>query len=311
MHWTRAAAVVLLFVLLTAQLTGSVGATDVRVYVSTARNLAYWNSTTVDYINITYSQSNVQLRSAGSSFMFKGIVSGNGKGMAAQVTGIAKTLSAFNSTVTLHGYNVTVRIQGVATAEGIRVIAFTYLNMSVGWLTDGTVGEYNMSWKSLDYQGPVTVSGTNGTYVNADSPASFFSSIKWLSIFSGNYTRLAHYNTLNFTALSLQLSDWNRVYESSSGLTLYSFNPAACTCMNFTLAATYHNSTINCSASFQSDPSALIATTGRSYAIGNTIYTVQGSGSSIYNFAIASAVIAAVIFFMTALAVRRGRKRLK
>ena len=280
---------------------------SLHIYVNPSNGVAYWNSETATYINITGGNFTNYTKAGTGGFSFGASVNTTTPIGLKDEEKINQTIAEFNDSIQVFHLDSSMNLTVTQTASGIGLVAITRLNMSLRWLPNGTAGAYNMTWKSFNFSGTLNSIGSNGDEINLNSPAGYFENITELSMLNGSVPYLKRVNILNFGKFSIPLANWARTYSATLKQTVYSYQASALNETVFRIPFISGNATGNYTMSLREDPSAVIVFEGSGYAIGNTIYAVSPPGQPFEEAAIATVIIAVSLFSVYAIASRRRR----
>jgi hypothetical protein len=298
---------VLISLLLLVQVVSPAAGSDLHIYVDPSGSTASWSSEIAEYINITGGNISDYTKAAPTGFSLDASVNMTTALGVKDEEMMNQTISDFNDSVQVFYLTGSLNLTASPVAAGMSILAVTWLNMSLRWLPNTTSGEYNMTWKSFNFNGTLNSLGSNGAEINMNSPAGYFENVTALSPLNSSIPYLQRIHVLDFEEFSYPLSDWTRTSASSGAQTVYSFNAAPPNDIVLSIPSGSGNGAGNYTLSLHEDPSAVIVFKGSSYAIGNTIYAVSPPGPSFEEAAIATAIIAVSIFSIYAIAARRGR----
>ncbi|MGC8610190.1 MAG: hypothetical protein ACP5LM_02420 [Thermoplasmata archaeon] len=197
--------------------------------------------------------------------------------------------------------NMTIKFSLIEHANS--TVMIIYKNTSIDlWLTgifnktsNGT--EIDMAWRSINIKGHFDVSYNNEEYDLND----ILSDMNDKSSFIFKFINNNEIDTINFSALSKPLSQWNKIYNPSTNTTIFYYNASSYLLLNATLN--------DYSLKIIYDPSSTIVTPGYAIATNNSILVYSNSPVNYMNYIYVAIAVIVVIGIISAIFYKNKNKK--
>ncbi len=197
--------------------------------------------------------------------------------------------------------NMTIKFSLIEHANS--TVMTIYKNTSIDlWLTgifnktnNGT--KIDMAWRSINIKGHFDVSYNNEEYDLNDIFSDMNDKLSFIFKFINNI----EIDTINFSALSKPLSEWNKIYNPSTNTTIFYYNASSYLLLNATLN--------DYSLKIIYDPSSTIVTPGYAIATNNSIVVYSNSPVNYMNYIYVAVAVIAVIGIISAIFYKNKNKK--
>jgi len=164
----------------------------------------------------------------------------------------------------------------------------------------------NLSWRDFEVKGSFKIKDHNGDEFELNDMGDYLNGFFLVSLMGDTMEKLNDKSTLNFTALSKPLSEWNRTYNPSTNTTTFSYTANENVLLNASLTINGNTYTLL----LKYDPSSTITTQGYATASGDSIVILPNAPSSINSGTVIAivAVVVIIVGIVAAIAVRKAKK---
>ncbi len=288
--------------LLSVAIPGAYGS-YLNVTVYPQKNLASVNLSSDTYLVLTYPENN-NIKNKTWTYTASAKFTNTSDSAISFIEGFLK--SRYHN-VTVDNMTLNFTLIGTLNWTTLQLYKHVTLNLWLTGIFNKTKSEtnVNLSWKNFEVKGAFKIKGQNGEEFEMNDMGDYLSGFSFF--FMGDMMeKVNNKSTLNFTALSKPISEWNRTYNPSTNTTTFSYTANENILLNASLTINGNKYTLL----LKYDPSSTITTQGYATASGDNIIVLPNAPSTIDNGTLIAlvAVVVIVIGIVAAFAVRKAKK---